>query len=770
MKKIFSILLAAFATLAFSTALNAQVKAQTPAWQYTDNGNGVAYKKTIGTPDDNGVYTITLESFVMGAVTIEQKTKPADIVLVLDYSGSMRNPHYTYTYTEVNNTNGFTPNTINSNEYYVEYNGNYRRVTREGNNNNNRVVVFTEITDGKQHWLTPGGIVDSQPGGVGNNTTIWTGKLYTRTRNSDGSTKLDNLQRAVVQFVKNIQANNESLGLKEGEIGNRIALVLYDAANYTGTGRNTLIEVGNFTYTSDNRVLNYSGQNVLASRNQSGTNSREAMGLAREILDAVKGDVNRSRAVVMFTDGSPTHYSMSGETWGDDVSGDPNTFSRTIANGCIAHAYYIKNTIGAPVYSIGLFEYEEQNNLVKTYMEYTSSDFKDKTNLPTAAYGSDAFVDAFINFSEDKGDYCLIVDDNMSLDDIFEKVSQETGGSGNEQMSSAVTAVDVVSASFVLPGADDPEATDEDILKNVHVYLAPCTGVREETYTITTSEGQVTKHYLAFGTPEEQDFGGVGDAISVTLEAKDGTKRNAISVNGFDYSENWCGPETDLDTGETTYRGFKLMITIDIKMDPEATGGPNVETNGPGSGIYTIIDGKPVNVVEFISPTVSLPVNIYINKKGLQKGESGKFLIERALLPDDWEKPASYSEEAYGGLQWDPVTTVFVTQHENDPEDGAITKVVGLPSTKSVTNADTGVIEQKPFIYRVTEEEGWSWSYDSIALTPITTDQLVTNPFMFQNTKKDGIEYLIRHAESKVTNTFKVGGGATWDDSKENGR
>ena len=145
-------------------------------------------------------------------------------------------------------------------------------------------------------------------------------------------------------------------------------------------------------------------------------------------------------------------------------------------------------------------------------------------------------------------------------------------------------------------------------------------------------------------------------------------------------------------------------------------------------------------------------------------------MIERALLPDDWEKPASYSEEAYGGLQWDPVTTVFVTQHENDPEDGAITKVVGLPSTKSVTNADTGVIEQKPFIYRVTEEEGWSWSYDSIALTPITTDQLVTNPFMFQNTKKDGIEYLIRHAESKVTNTFKVGGGATWDDSKENGR
>ena len=74
MKKIYSILLAFAAILVFSPVLHAQ------AWKYTDNGNGVAYKKTISEPDDNGIYTITLESFVLGQVTVEQKTMPADIV------------------------------------------------------------------------------------------------------------------------------------------------------------------------------------------------------------------------------------------------------------------------------------------------------------------------------------------------------------------------------------------------------------------------------------------------------------------------------------------------------------------------------------------------------------------------------------------------------------------------------------------------------------------------------------------------------------------
>lgn len=740
MKKIYSILLAFAAILVFSPILYAQ------SWKYTDNGNGVAYKKTISEPDNNGIYTITLESFVLGQVTVEQKTMPADIVLVLDYSNSMNQNMTSYT---ARDSQGYTPNNYGNNThyYYKHSDGNYYQVSRDGRRL--RFNVGSWLTP-DYWWLYGDSAVHNQPPQVGNNEVMWTGVLYEQTQ----ETKLHALQEAVVTFVQNIKANNTALGLQEGEMGNRIAFVLYDRGVYDGTGRNALIEVDNLT--ASGTSVNYSGSNVLQSRNSSGTNTREAMGMARDILDAVKTQENRTRAVVMFTDGSPTHYGMSGETWDDDVSGDPGNFSRTIANGCIGHAYYIKNTIKAPVYAVGLFDGDDQSDLVKTYMEYTSSDFTDKSALPDDS--------EFLSYSENYGDYCMIVSPEMSLDDIFDTISEQTGGSGNTSMSSAVTAVDVVSASFVLPGANDPDATDEEILSNVTVSLAPCTGQREETYTVTEKnpttgvEEEVTKHYLEFGTPVAK-----GDTVTVALSKGTGSnKRNAISVNGFDYSYNWCGPVSDGTT--TTWHGYKVIITIDIEMDPDATGGPNVETNGPGSGITTVIDGETVNVVDFVSPTVSLPVNIFINKLGLEEGESAKFLIERAILPDDWTKPASSTDAAYNTLSWEPVTSVFVTKHKGQKDADVITKVVGLPATKSVSGV------QKEFVYRVVEQD-WSWSYSSTALTAVTTDQLVTNPFKFQNTKKDGIDAKVRHAESKATNTFHPDKqNVNYDDSKENGR
>ncbi len=54
--------------------------------------NGVATGKSVGDPDANGVYTVTLETFATGMETIIQKAIPSDIVLVLDYSSSMLMP------------------------------------------------------------------------------------------------------------------------------------------------------------------------------------------------------------------------------------------------------------------------------------------------------------------------------------------------------------------------------------------------------------------------------------------------------------------------------------------------------------------------------------------------------------------------------------------------------------------------------------------------------------------------------------------------------
>ena len=66
-----------------------------PADPYPDStrqdANGVETSKNVTGPDDNGNYTITMEAYTTGNVTVSGGTPvPADIVLVLDQSGSMK--------------------------------------------------------------------------------------------------------------------------------------------------------------------------------------------------------------------------------------------------------------------------------------------------------------------------------------------------------------------------------------------------------------------------------------------------------------------------------------------------------------------------------------------------------------------------------------------------------------------------------------------------------------------------------------------------------
>ena len=93
----------------------------------------------------------------------------------------------------------------------------------------------------------------------------------------------------------------------------------------------------------------------------------------------------------------------------------------------------------------------------------------------------------------------------------------------------------------------------------------------------------------------------------------------------------------------------------------------------------------------------------------------------------------------------------------NDP----VTKVRGLPSENGA---------KQEYVYRIVEDTNWAWSYGNHTIINgiYTSDQLVTNPFKFNDVKKEGTK--VRHAESKATNTFKEGGHDEYDDSKNNNR
>ena len=132
MKKIYIFLLFSIALFSFAPAIYAQ-KAKTndtttpPYHEGTGEAKGICYSKTIAGPDD-GIYTITLESFVKGAITLKQGV-PADIVLVLDVSGSMSESYGHDEYKALPSAS-YSYESYGNNQYYFLYNNQYYLVSR----------------------------------------------------------------------------------------------------------------------------------------------------------------------------------------------------------------------------------------------------------------------------------------------------------------------------------------------------------------------------------------------------------------------------------------------------------------------------------------------------------------------------------------------------------------------------------------------------------------------------------------------------------------
>ncbi len=754
MKRIINIIFAVSVLFAFAPISFAQTlpKYEKDRIYYKDSGNGIAYSKTITPPNPQGEYDIVLESFVTGEVKMKYEDAPADIILHLDMSSSMSASMGTPTpvtqRTALSYNSVVAPISIPNADIYLysttgdgyrqisaqEYNGRYYLYCAYYGANNQHYKYLSQAANGNISLInatskTPpanaassdtkdGAIITFSGANTGNNN-----RLYT------GSSRLKELQDAVCVFIDEINTNDLYAVTESGDtlergdrLGNRIALITFERQTHV---------LFDLTFLSDSSIETMK-QKVYEMEMAQGTYPEDGFTRAHDQYvesDRIYPDRKKSstRTVVFFTDGHPANYDAIGQ------------------------AYTVKSSDNAIVYTVGLFDSRPTGDDL-LFLHYTSSDYPDARDIDTPGTGG----------SDSAGYYQDASD--AELTEIFRKIAQESGGSGNTSLGSAVTAVDVVSASFVLP---------EGASNKVKIYTAPVIGIQEgiaqadTTYQVEVDGEMVTRHWLKFGTQkqiptstdtyEKLDDDGkpieptvwvdVDDSIKFTLTPAD--KPNTIRVNGFDYSGNWCGEYKDIDgnpTGE--YHGHKVIIVIPIKMSPDAVGGPHVETNAPGSGIY--VNGESDQpLVKFESPNVSLPVNIFIQKDGLKEGESAKFTIQRTFAP------------ASSSSSWEDVTSVFVTRSKG-ATGSPVTKVMGMPSTD-----DSG----KEYVYRI-KEEGWSWSYTPSKEYMLSTE-IITNPFIFNNTEKDAIDYRVRHAESKATNTFTTKTGVNkveYDDSKTNDR
>lgn len=721
----------------------------------------VGQRKSISQPQEDGTYWIKIEAFTTGQAEIVTKPVPADIVLLLDLSTSMCVSRGTLssvardtplTYNKVVNARSAAENYV----FDVANSDEYRQLFGEYDSSTGRYYLYYNQNGGNtKYYLTH----SNSSTRINGNTTNRNNAAYATdpnetivvNNNSDGqrvytaSSRIFELKQAVDAFVGTINAKDKQ-GENGARIGNRLSIITFETDPHVIQGMTTMSDAAaaemkasawDFVLRSGTQP----GKAFVEANDQFANNLRPST----EVLGK-----DYTRAVVFFTDGEP--YDHSGWVDSDGRSATETTGTHPSKFVAVERAKISKNTYKASVFSVGMFSSTPATGGdVWKFLNYVSSNYPEaylSANTPAGATSA-----SYMNPGDDESKYTTgfyFDASNSNLTSIFTSIAEEAGGSTNKNLTAASSNVDIVTSSFTV--------TNSAQGKQVHVFTSKCTGVTGEGVDMKfTWDTEIEAKF------SEDKYSIYEDGIFVREEDVDdaitkSTSGNVITVTGFDYSNNWCGTVTDGDV--TTVQGHKIMILIPVTMSDDAVGGPNVATNTEDSGIYLPGDtpGEDDPVVSFDIPEISLPLNIWIKKKGLEVGESARFIIQRTLTPDN-------------ANSWEDVTTVFITHQMAEGSTAEpMLKVMGLPATDD-SNA--------PYTYRV-YEDNWDWSY---TLKDITDDgetsirepntrfaytyKLVTNPFIFVNEKKKDV---IRHAESKATNTFKTGSVVIFDDSKNNNR
>lgn len=523
--------------------------------------DGLILNKTAtpveGSADD---YKITLEAYTTGTVSTSETTKPTDIVLVLDQSGSMDDDMTTYKYTAVypgNNHNG---------KYYVKYRDSYITVTWCSECN--------AWTDGCSHawWIFDNPGTKYTPKTSASDTASGHVQFYSR----GGATtvkRLDALKKAVKNFAADVAEKAKGpdgiLGTDD-DVNHRIAVVGFASGNPSNRlYYNSEIFVGANQYqynrlTSQNYLdamqsmdtktgVDNIGKSINALDAEGATYTNLGLEMANGILAANPvADNSRNRIVVVFTDGQP---GRSG-------------YDSSVANAAINQAATTKNTYNATVYTVGIFDNADATSAGK--------------QNGTDAEKSNWFMQ---NMSSNNGtpqdpSYYLSASDAETLNTIFQKISNQISESKID-LGSQTVIKDTVTKYFDMP-------TDAS---KVSVKCYDCTGV-------------------VSGKPTWSKTGTVPNN-AVTLD----TENNTVNVTGFDFNANYVtekGRDENDPKQAGDFHGRKLVIEFTVTAKDGFVGGNNVPTNGTDSGVYDK-DGK--EVATFDVPQVNVPIKSKLTAK-----------------------------------------------------------------------------------------------------------------------------------------------------------
>ena len=397
--------------------------------------SGIVLNKSAKIQED-GSYQITMEAYATGASSTTISTEPADIVLVLDVSGSMDDKMTQY-------QKVYAKELDKDKHYYVEKNGQYQEIHWRG-----------WLIDSWGNWFDS--YTPKESAADSNRNHV---QFYQLTISQE--TKLQSLQNAVNNFITSVADKSPD---------SNIALVKFAGRKTDSVGNNTYRD-GQYTYNYTQIVKNLTAASKSAEL-KGAVNELKAAGAtaadygmqhAQTIINGAAND-GKKKVVIMFTDGEPNHHSG---------------FDGSVANATITASKNMK-TAGTTVYTIGVFSgangtpVSNLNSLSNTnkYMHLVSSNYKDATamNSPgTATYPTGG------------KSYYLSAGSADELNSIFQQISQEVGGS-TSKLDEKATIRDIVTPYFNLPA----NASD------VQVYTAESDGSTDQWKDKVAFDGTVS--------------------------------------------------------------------------------------------------------------------------------------------------------------------------------------------------------------------------------------------------------------------------------------
>lgn len=637
--------------------------------------DGLILNKTAtpveGSADD---YKITLEAYTTGTVSTSETTKPTDIVLVLDQSGSMAKDMTSSTYTER------YPGNDHNGKYYVKNGSLYVAVTWCSH--------CEAWTDGcTDYWIFGHDKGKSYtPKSSSSDSTANAVQFYERT-GSKQVIRLDALKDAVTAFansVKDKSAGPDNVLGTNDDVDHRIAVVGFSSKENTyhntelltgvpitqGSAHTKLDQTSNVPYYYptgyvQNGVM-YSSittaqygkalQSMKTTAGQTsvsnaidaltahgGTKTFDGLDMAAQILKNSDG-TDRNRVVVLFTDG------------------DTDSERSSVVN----KAYELKNTYNATVYTVGIFDGANgQPPITSSTTEANALLHRISSNYPDAQYvnGWYGYVDGNLNTNLKSGEsYYLSASDADTLSTIFQKISNQISESKID-LGSQTVIKDTVTKYFDMP-------TDAS---KVSVKSYDCTGA---------VSGKPT--WSKTGTDLKN---------AVTLD----TENNTVNVTGFDFNANYVTEKGRSETDPKqpgNFHGRKLVIEFTVTAKDGFVGGNSVPTNGSDSGVYDK-DGK--EVATFDVPQVNVPIKseLTVNDNVIYEGGSADVSgLYNAADTSSWEYDfvdVSYTVEGADGDTVSPadctdylVKATFSPKYDGKNANGKINDDATVNDTATV--------------------------------------------------------------------------------------